>query len=593
MNSILRETSLQPCTSTAGTGGFPQKVRAVCAGRPLAVTVVLSFGAALLLQFWRPFFFLTDDAVSDWLPAAVDSYRRLWEGRWPFYNDYLFGGLNLLADAGTFSLLSPWSLLCSFLARTPYYFFIPDVTGTLNLVTVAGAFCWSALQLRQRFSLPITPGWIVLLSFSYAFNPFNFIVNASWVGFASAPAALPLIFAAAFEPRWRRALATQSLALLYAIFGGHMHPFTVLVLVGSLLMVAVAAVQRRWQPLLVWAGAGTLALLVALPLLVPALSNFGHDSRSAGLSISQASFQRIPCVSLLLSFFLGPLAHAFQDGIRIDLSDPLYGLSIAFALVNLPLGVALLVRRRWTGVEICLLAGAACTAVSVVRPRWLAEFYTHLPLLRSLRWPFREIATLHFFTHTLFLFVFLPVQLGARRLAALASGLGGALIYALVFVCAAPTFMLYEWDRRLLTSGEVDRYWQGLKTNGNLRPGAAFIVEAEPEVLGPLWQLVPYSVLGGFDHASTFRVRNLAGFSATPPLSAQQLAKETGEEPYFWGGIYTHEAAMKVVAARPGTLRIVLTGMVPTRWEIVDGTSVQRFRIGTDHHIQMLSAPLP
>ncbi len=592
MNSTLTETPLERSRSVGGPRGLLRNAQDACERRPVVATLLFSLVSAWLLQLWRPFFFLTDDALADWLPPAVDAYRRLWEGRWPFQDDYVFGGVNLLDDAGSFTLLSPWALLGSFLARTPYYHAIPDVLGTLNLVTVAGAFCWSALQIRRRFCLSIVPGWIVALSLSYAFTPFNFIVNASWVGFFSAPAALPVIFAGACEPRWRRALAMQTAALLYAIFGGHMHPFTVLVVVGSVLMVALAAVQRRWQPLLVWAGAGTIAITLALPVLIPALASFGQDSRSAGLSVARASFQNVPGLPLLLSFCLGPLSHAFQDGIRIDLSDPLYGLGIGFALVNLPLLAALAARRRWSGTELCLLAGACCTAVSVVRPQWLGEIYAHLPLLRSLRWPFREIATLHFFTHTLFLFLFRPLWPGTRRLVALASGLAGTLAYALVFVCAAPTFWLFGPDRQLLISGEADRYWHALEADGGFRPGASFIVEAEPEVLGPWLPTVPFTVLGGFDHAALFRVQNLSGFSATPPASAQRLAREIGAEPYFWGGVYTHDAAMKVAAARPGTIRIVLTSMVPARWEVVDGDSTRRFALGRDDRVEIV-APYP
>ena len=588
-SSPVTEPVLRPAPGAPGADNLAARVRALPEDRPLTVTILLALFGALLLQCWRPYFFLTDDALADWLPPAVEAYRRLWEGRWPFYNEYIFSGVHLLGDPGVFCLLSPWALLSSFLAKTPYYFALADVLGTLSLITVAAAFCWSGLQLRRRFNLPIATGWIIALSLSYAFTPFNFIVNASWVGFFNAPAALPVIFAAAFEPRWRRALALQTGALLYAMFGGHMHPFTVLILTASGLLAAVAAVQRRWQPILVWAGAGALVLVLASPVLIPALTGFGQDRRSAGLPVQWASFQRVPLLPLVESFLLGPLSPASQENDIIDTSDHLYALTIAFSLVNIPLLAALACRRRWSGVELCLLGGALCTVVNIVRPRWLAEVYTHLPMLRSLRWPFREIATLHFFTHALFLFIFQPVLTGVRRLAALVSGAAGLLVYALVFLCAAPTFWLFGPDRRLLISGEADRYWTALKTSGGLRPGASFIVEAAPELLGHWRPAVPFIVLGGFDHASTFRVHNLAGFSPSPPpATLRELMQEIRTKPYFWGGVYNHEAAMNMMAARPGTERIVLTGVAPTRWEVVDGAAVRRFFIGPDHLIHAL-----
>ena len=586
MNSTLAETAPSPQTfPPAPSAGYGTRARDLLERRPLGVTLVLAFVGALLLQCWRPFFFLTDDAIADWLPAAVEAYRRLWEGHWPFYNPYVLGGVNVLADAGSFTLLSPWGLLGSFLAKTPYYFALADVLGTLNLVTLAGAFCWSACRLRRQFDLAIPTAAIILVSLSYAFTPFNLIVNASWVGFFSAPTALPVIFAAAFEPRWRRALALQTGALLYAMFGGHMHPFTVLILVAGALITAAAAVQRRWQPVFVLATAGALTLVIASPLLIPALVGFGQDRRSAGLAVEWASYQRVPLVPLAASFVLGSASPFPQDPNIIDSPDPLYNLSIAFALVNLPLLAALACRRRWSRLELCLLGGMLCTVLSIVRPPWLGGLYTHLPLLRSLRWPFREIATLHFFSHTLFLFVFQPVLASVRRIVALVCAGVGLLAYAAIFLCPAPTFWLFKPDRQLLTSGEADRYWDGLKSSGGLRPGIPFLVEADPAILGPRRPAVPFVVLGGFNHASLFRVRNLSGFTNSPSASMIAFARKIGAAPYFWGGVYSHGAAMRTVAAVPGTQRIVLTSIAPTCWEVVSGDSVQRFFIDDNYRI--------
>ena len=585
MNSALAENASSRTFVPTPAVGYGTRAHDLLESRPLAVTLVLALVGALLLQCWRPFFFLTDDAIADWLPSAVETYRRLWEGHWPFYNPYVLGGVSVLDDAGSFTLLSPWGLLFSFLAKTPWYFALADVLATLNLVTLAGAFCWSACRLRRQFGLAIPTAALIALSLSYAFTPFNLIVNASWVGFFSAPTALPVIFAAAFEPCWRRALALQTGALLYAMFGGHMHPFTVLVLVAGALITAMAVVQRRWQPVFVLAAAGGLTLIIASPLLVPALVGFGQDRRSAGLAVDWASYQRVPLIPLVASFLLGSVSPFSQDPNIIDSPDPLYNLSIAFALVNLPLLAALACRRRWSRVELCLLGGMLCTALSIVRPPWLGGVYTHLPLLRALRWPFREIATLHFFSHTLFLFVFRPVSASIRRIVALICAGVGTLAYAAVFLCPAPTFWLFGPDRQLLTSGEADRYWDALKSSGGLRPEASFIVEADPDLLGSCRPVVPFVVLGGFDHASLFRVRNFCGFTNSPSASMIALARKIRAAPYFWGGVYSHGAAMRVVAAFPGMQRIVLTGVAPTCWEVVNGRSVQRFFIDDKYRV--------
>jgi hypothetical protein len=547
---------------------------------PLAATLGLALAGALLLQLWRPFFFLTCDTLSGTLPVSTEAYRRLWEGRSPFYNPYLFGGFNLLTDTGHFTLWSPLALPFSFLARTPYYFWLPDIVGTLSLTVIAGAFCWSALQLRQTLALPISMPLIVGLSLSYAFTPYNFIVGASWIGFLNVQAAYPLVLAGAFERNGRRALAIQCAALLYAMFGGHMHLFTVLLIFGSLIVLLAAWVRRNGAPIFIWAGAGLLTLLFILPLLWPGIVCFNQTTRSAGFQVAEASRNNVPGGSLVASFLLGPMAQQLLvKGIRIDLSDRFYNLAIAFSLVNLPLAGLLAWKRRWTALETGLLALGLVVAVGVARPPWLAEITARLPVLRSLRWPFREIAVLQFFTHVLFLVSFGPLVARAPRLTALAGALGGAAIFALVFLSAAPTFALFEPDRRLITSGEADRYWDQLRARHGGAGFPRFIVQAEPRLLWPARADVPFAVLGAFNYASLFRVPNISGFSNVPPPNGLWPETELGIKHWFWGGIYGDRQTARIVAAHPDIQSIELTGLRPAAWRVFDGAATENFRL--------------
>jgi hypothetical protein len=542
--------------------------------RPLSVTCLLAFVGALLLQFWRPFFFLTCDTLSASLPISTEAYRRLWEGHSPFYNPYLFGGYDLLSDSTHFVLWSPLALPFSFLARTAYYFLLPDIVGTLSLAVIAGAFCWSALRLKRALDLPIPPALIVALSLSYAFTPYNFLVGASWIGFLNIQAAYPLVLAGAFERNWRQALAIQAAALLYAIFGGHMHLTTMLVLFGGLTILLAAGVQRSMRPILVWAGAGLLTLLLILPLLWPSLVGFSQSGRNAALSVAEASGFNVPLPKLAASFLLGPMCQGMVgDGIHIDQSDPLYNSAIAFALVNLPLVGLLAWKRRWNVLELGLAGLALCVAVCIVRPVWLAQIFSHLPLLRSLRWPFREIVVLSFLTHALFLVGFRPPTARGARMTALACGAAGALSLACVFLCAAPTFWLFEPDRRLIISGEADRYWNQLKERHGVALGEPrFAVQAQPEALMPRRRAVPFSLLGGFNYASLFRISNVTGFSTVAPRNARWLENELGVQPWFWGGVYSEGAVDRITAAHPDVQRIVLTGMLPMTWRVFEGT---------------------
>ena len=566
------------------------------AQRPLALTLLLAFVGALLLQLWRPYFFLTCDTISGVLPVTTEAYRRLWEGRSPFYNEYLFGGFDMRADPGNFTLWNPLVLPFTFLARTRFYYVLPDIVGTLSLVAIAGAFCWSALRLRRVLDLPIPNALIVALSLSYAFTPYNFIVGASWLGFLNAQAAYPVILAGAFERDWRRALAIQAAGLLYAIFGGHMHLTMMLMIFAALTVVLAAIVQRRVRPILVWAGAGLVTLILILPLLWPAIVGFSQTSRSAGVSTAVQSADNIALPALSVAFLLGPLCQGLVGGIPIDLSDPTYNLAIAFALVNLPLVGFLVWKRGWNALEIGLAALALLTMVFIARPHWLAEIFSSLPLLKSLRWPFREIAVLHFFTHALFLVAFRPLTRRPARTTVLAGCAGGMLAFALVFLCTAPTFWLFEPDRRLIISGEADRYWDALKENHGLDSGPRrFVVEAEPPVLMRYRSSVPFSLLGGFNFASLFRVHNVDGFSVTPPPNAQWLKKELGVESWFWGGVFSTRAVDRIVAAHPDIQRIVLTGMPMATWKIFNGaeTEIYRYDFRSGQILKFTPSPSP
>jgi hypothetical protein len=343
----------------------------------------------------------------------------------------------------------------------------------------------------------------------------------------------------------------------------------------------MSVTQRTWRPLLVWGAAGALAVLVALPLLWPALQGFGQSERNAGLAVSHASTFNLPAWPLVASFVLGPLANPVLSGIKIDASDPLYNLAIAFSLINVPLLAGLVLKRRWNATEACLILLAMLAGLCLVRPDWLGELFARLPLLKSLRWPYREVAVLHFFTHALFLFAFRG--LACKALGGVVVGVG-VLAYALVFLNTAPTLYLFELDRRLIISGEADRFWNDVKRQHDIRAGSPlFIVEAPPRFILLTRPHVPFSLLAGYNFASLFRITNVSGYSPTPPPGARWLEEEIGVRPWFWGGIFQQPQADAIVAARPGAQKIVLTGMFPVQIELFRGTGELRYELDAEH----------
>ncbi len=109
----------------------------------------------------------------------------------------------------------------------------------------------------------------------------------------------------------------------------------------------------------------------------------------------------IPLDGFLSSVLLGMALWIFHpNGHRMSSYTLALG-SCAAAWCLLP---ALASRARWRGTEVVALLMAIFGAVMVIRPMIITEIMAQLPLLRSLRWPFREFIQFQFFFH-LFLLV--------------------------------------------------------------------------------------------------------------------------------------------------------------------------------------------
>ncbi len=78
---------IHPNSSEAGQA--PQR----SGGKVVAMAAALALLACVALQIWRPYFFLTDDNVVQWLPPMVEMSRNLHaEGKPVFVSASVFGG---------------------------------------------------------------------------------------------------------------------------------------------------------------------------------------------------------------------------------------------------------------------------------------------------------------------------------------------------------------------------------------------------------------------------------------------------------------------------------------------------------------------
>ncbi len=529
----------------------------------MLLTALVSLLVTLALQVWRPFYHLTDDNLSAWLPEFVDFSTRLWSGHNPFVNEWIFGGsYDLRRDPGVLGFFGPFQLLCTPLGASRWYYFAPDIIASLNLITIAVAFCWSGLRLRELLSLKITNGALVWLSLSYAFSPFNLVVNPSWIGFINPLASMPVLIVAMHEPRMRRGLILAGAAMLYALVGSHLHPFIYMNLFLGLLALFLARQQRSWQPVLRLIGGGLIALVIVSPLLLSAFAGFATSSRNAGVSLFNATLSRLSPLQVGASVILGPAATPFLPEMTVHSADSSYGVAIAFSLVNVPLLLVLVRKHLWSLFEVGLAVMALVIVLLVMRPDWLQQALSHVPLIRSLRWPFREVADLLFVIHMLALLNFTSLMERSIRLWVAI----GAASYAVIFLGGPPTFNAFHPDRSLLFSGKAEEHWKAMKARLGENP--RIIVASHPALTyGRGFYYAPFMLMGAYNYGAFFHVVNVSGYSPTQAGSAGDAI-----HPYHIGGIYWYPHAQKIWRETPGLTLLEYLRNKPSLIRVRKGT---------------------
>jgi hypothetical protein len=534
--------------------------------RLLGCTLLATGLIFALLQVWRPYYFLTDDNLSVGLPFLTELGRHLKSGQSPFFSDYLFGGhYNLLRDANYFSW-SPVNFAVSLLADTPGRFAMLDLLALLDLLLAAAGFVMLAATVRAELALRVSDGRLLFLTLSFVFSTFILTTGASWVNFLSNQAVLPWLALGLWQTTWRRSIGLLTLFSLYQALGGQAAATISNGLVLSLFALLVCAHRHSLRPLGCWIAANLLTLAIISPILLPALGGFLHSQRGAGISVELLHRFAMPALLFPTSFLFGNYFEMAAYFAHIP--------SATFLLFpRLPTLLAcaaswcvfLLVyqRRRWTRLEGGCAALIVLLTLMVIRPLAITQIMAHLPILRSMRWPFREILQLLFFFHLL-----LVIRPWA-----------GSVVFQNRFACfslalfALPLFFtpalslnpLTE-DRAALLSGRADRFWLAVKTQ--LRPGD----EIATVIPDPLWQKargeIPYAMTGTADFPAYFQVRCISGYSQTAPTD--QLALSV--PPYFWFGAYSPDQVPLITKNQPNLRILTVIHFYPLRMTLSSAT---------------------
>jgi hypothetical protein len=499
----------------------------------------------LLLQWWRPCFFLTDDNLSAGFPVFTEIGRHLKSGQSPFVSDCLFGGhYNLLRDVSYLTWHPIW-LASSLLADTPAKFWIVDIPAYFFLVLAAGGFTVLIHSLREEFRVDIPDIYLVFYTMSYVFSNYILTVGSSWLSVLGNQSALPWLVLGILDKKMLRGAVVIMVFTVHELLGGYIGLTVSTGLILSLFSAGVVLYRRSPAPLLAWCAGNVLALFALFPFLSPAIDGFLQAPRLGGYTLLGASAYNIPANVVTFSFFAGhwnePVLRWGGDPLLKTLEFP-YAWSLLACAAAWCIVPALFGSARWKPLEVLCLWICMILVVCIIRPDCVTLVMHLVPIVRVLRWPFREALQLLFFVH-LFLALRSPGRL-ARWQPAIALWSLFMFLAPLPWV-RVPSLNPLALDRQLVFSGAADKFWAQVKTR--LKP-----TDEVATVIGErLWFLkpghIPYALAGTANFSAYFQFIGISGYSQTAPLDQVPLKTV----PFFWFGAFKAEQMNDLWAQRP------------------------------------------
>ena len=516
----------------------------------------------LVLEIWRPFFFLTDDNLDGGYPFWMELGHHLLNGQSPFVSDHLFGGsYNMLRDS-TFFTWHPLYFLVALLAGTPLHLGMVDLDAfALFMLTTAGFVCL-ADYLRREEGVRIGDGWLTFFTLSFVYSMVALATAASWLNFACNQSALPWLALGILQRRAQRGFLLIALFSMHELLGGHLAPAVSTILFFSVFAAGVSWQRRSWQPALCWGLGTAVAMVLVLPLLVPAMEGFSQSLRARGVPMDDMQAYNIPASAFPVAIFLGMAlwwTHPFSPELLNAHATYILALGSCAAIWCI---IPALAGRGWRPLEKLVLGLIVLIGFLVCRPTWVIQLMTHVPVLKSMRWPFRELLQFQFFIH-LFLLLRPP---GYAPLTRWRIAFFSAAIYVLptFTYILPPTFNSMNWDRRLILSGKYRNYWAHVHPLLKADDRVAVLIPR------PLFDSdrfdIPYSLLGTYNYACIDGIINTSGYSSTTPLA--QLYTRVGYYPF---GAYIPEQRGDLLRDHPDLKFITLESLHPLRITLSSG----------------------
>lgn len=533
---------------------------------PLAPLLCLQCLATLIcffcLQWWRPYYFLTDDNLCAGLPFITDIGRRLLAGRSLFYSDYIFGGnYNLLRDAMYFSW-DPLLILSSLLEATPARLAILDVLALFHILLCSTGFCLLLHHLRATDRIPLTNGRLLFIVLSYTFSMYALIVGSSWLNYLGPYSALPWLVYALLHPKRLVGISLIVLFQAHTLLFGHANPLIFNGVCLGILSLVLSYRDRSPAPFLRLFIGVALALLIITPLLLPSLHGFTETRRFQGMSSTSLSIFRLPPLTFILSYFISSfsvVSLAWENGFRFGELQVWAGYAMVSCAASWMLLGALFSRAKWSLLQSACLGLSLLAAVFVIRPDFITNAMTHVPILRSLRWPFRETLQFLFFIHVL-------IALRPNLRPWLDRGLAviGLIFFFVPIVSfSAPSLNELTLDRRLLFSGEAARYWS--KVRQHLQSDEKITLVIANQTVERESCIIPFILLGAYNYPMLLELPSASGYSQSAPASQLYLNRRSD----LRTGSYDKENIPLLKQKRPDLRFVHLESLHPLKLTLI------------------------
>jgi hypothetical protein len=508
---------MAPASGTGRARPWLKCYRRLERANPQVVTALICFLILLVLEAWnRPYFF-GDDNMRFTFVHMSEIARNLVHGESIFRHHHVFGGgFDMRDDPAFLCLWHPLSLLCSLLTLTRWKYMAVDVFVAVCLVTAGAVMARLLVLLRQQWHLRLSNTLLIFLSAGYACSGYSIVLGAAWGSFTANVAALPMLLIGVLHPQLGRGALWVAFAGLLGLFAGHVDPLCYSYAFVFLLAASISWQHRSFRPLLILALGILATILVSGPILWQTWCGFATNPRAAGLSTREASDYAVPSLQLLAGYFVGLPAGLILDPVRIFgwPKDVCFLFSMSFS--SLLLFAALRRCTKWSFHSLLFLVLLLFAILLAQRPPFLARAMLYVPVLKSLKWPFRQLLFFHFFI-TLWMasnLGRLSLRHGWKFMSA------GVLIFGVSLgLMGQPAFSDYG-DRRLILSGAADHFWARMKQE--MPPDAVLVTVNSFGRMG--WWRYPLSLTGGANLSALYGVTTAGGYSFTKPCNTAKTS---------------------------------------------------------------------